>query len=138
MNNHQNLKQWRKGESGNPNGRPIGSKNWSSIVKELLESDELINDLITKKLFHPNIKSYKSTTSQAIGIVMVLKALEGDIRAAEWLRKTAYGDKIELSETTTPPIALVEFVNSYPHSRSFRTEDENEALLAKEVDKVQT
>ena len=37
MANEENLKSWSKGESGNPKGRPKGSKNRSTIVRELLE-----------------------------------------------------------------------------------------------------
>ena len=29
--------KWKKGESGNNNGRPIGTRNWSTIYKESLK-----------------------------------------------------------------------------------------------------
>lgn len=32
-----NLQKWPKGTSGNPAGRKLGSKNISTIVRELLE-----------------------------------------------------------------------------------------------------
>ncbi len=38
-NNYPNLKAWKKGQSGNPAGRKVGSKNVSTIVRELLEQD---------------------------------------------------------------------------------------------------
>ena len=38
-NNYPNLKSWKKGQSGNPAGRKIGSKNVSTIVRKLLEQD---------------------------------------------------------------------------------------------------
>jgi len=38
MNKKDNLKpNWEQGESGNPNGRPKGSKNRSTIAKKWLE-----------------------------------------------------------------------------------------------------
>ena len=41
MANEENLRPaWKPGESGNPNGRPKGSKNRSTIAKRLLESNQ--------------------------------------------------------------------------------------------------
>ena len=37
MANNGNLKPFKKGESGNPNGRPKGSKNRSTIMEKWLE-----------------------------------------------------------------------------------------------------
>lgn len=37
--NYPNLKSWKKGQSGNPDGRKQGSKNVSTIVRKLLEQD---------------------------------------------------------------------------------------------------
>lgn len=52
-----NLKPFQPGESGNPAGRPPGSRNLSTILKEMLEQEVLIDgekipfkDSIVKKL----------------------------------------------------------------------------------------
>ena len=37
MSKEDNLILWKKGQSGNPKGRPKGSKNRSTILKELVE-----------------------------------------------------------------------------------------------------
>lgn len=36
--NIKNLTQWKKGQSGNPKGKPVGVKSWSTIYRELFES----------------------------------------------------------------------------------------------------
>jgi hypothetical protein len=39
QNSLTNLKPWQTGISGNPSGRRAGSRNISTIVRELLEQD---------------------------------------------------------------------------------------------------
>lgn len=55
-----NLKEpWKKGESGNPNGRPKGQRNYATIYREALiklaeingkEADELENEMVQKAI----------------------------------------------------------------------------------------
>lgn len=111
MSNNTNLKKWEPGQSGNPAGRPKGSKNWSTVVKGLLEDDKLLAKLKKSGLYCNSSSTSAKTASEAIGIAILVKALEGDVKAAEWLRKTAYGDKVEIEDGGSPPVALVEFVN---------------------------
>lgn len=79
-----NLKPWPKGVSGNPAGRRVGSRNISTIVRQLLEQDIEddfpINERLTKLLNGKN-KSYV----EAVAIAMTKKAIDGDVRAATWL-----------------------------------------------------
>ena len=43
-----NLKEpWKKGQSGNPNGRPKGVKNRSTIARKWLEAKEMFRNPIT-------------------------------------------------------------------------------------------
>ena len=44
----------------------------------------------------------------AIVIVMMIKAMSGDVRAATWLRQTGYGNKVRLDfvEREVRPIQL--------------------------------
>lgn len=44
--NYPNLRSWKKGQSGNPKGRKVGSKNVSTIVRKLLDQktvDEMLS-----------------------------------------------------------------------------------------------
>jgi hypothetical protein len=51
QNKYPNLKPWKAGQSGNPAGRKVGSKNVSTIIRELLEED--IDSAI---LTNPNVQ----------------------------------------------------------------------------------
>lgn len=86
MNSKQypNLKPWQPGQSGNPAGRKLGSKNVSTIVRELLEQDADTDILIASKV--ADFTNGKPTSyAQAIAIAMLKKALEGNVQAVCWL-----------------------------------------------------
>lgn len=96
---HQNLKPWKPGESGNPAGRKPGSKNVSTIIRELLEED-----IDSSILNSPNVllSADGKTQSYARGIAqaMCIKALEGNVQAARLVLEAiglngAYGETEE-------------------------------------------
>ena len=77
--------RWKKGESGNPKGRPK-----LPSMKTIMES--VLGD----------IKDGKSA-AEAIMMAMRNKAIKGDVRAAEFIINRAYGqakENIELSGST--------------------------------------
>jgi len=83
-NSLSNLKLWQAGQSGNPAGRKLCSKNVATIAKELLEQDIdtrfPLNDRL-KQLIADNGTTY----AKAIVYAMLLKAIDGDVRAATYL-----------------------------------------------------
>lgn len=82
--NYPNLKSWKKGQSGNPAGRRVGSKNVSTIVRQVLEQDADTDILIGTKI--ADLTNGKPTTyTQAIVLAMLKKALEGNVQAVCWL-----------------------------------------------------
>lgn len=64
--------KFEKGESGNPNGRPKGTKNLSTILREMLEEDidVVVDGVKSKKQFQ-----------EVIIRKLLKKAHDGDIRA---------------------------------------------------------
>ena len=64
-----NSGQYKKGTSGNPNGRPKGSKNWKTVVKKELASSITVRE---------NGKVKKITKREAAGKAHVAKAMQGD------------------------------------------------------------
>ena len=70
----ENLKPFKKGQSGNPNGRP----------KKLPQLDKLLADVLGEE-------KDGLTAAEAILKALRLKAAKGDIRAAELLLDRAYG-----------------------------------------------
>ncbi len=86
MNNKKNpnLKPWQPGQSGNPAGRKIGSKNVSTIVRELLEQDAS-EQLLTSSNIADLVNGKPTSYAQAIVLAMLKKALTGNVQAACWL-----------------------------------------------------
>jgi len=82
--NYPNLKPWKRGQSGNPAGRKLGSKNVSTIVRKLLEQDAEGGILSSSNL--TDLTNGQPTSyAQAMALAMIRKALEGDVRAVRWL-----------------------------------------------------
>lgn len=43
----KNLHPWKKGQSGNPNGKKKGTKNWSTIFKRLMGDPDFLHTVIS-------------------------------------------------------------------------------------------
>lgn len=111
--NYPNLKSWKKGQSGNPAGRKQGSKNVSTIVRELLEKD--VKDGLLSSADLTELANGKPTSyAQAMVLAMIKKALEGDIRAVRWLADRQ--DKSFITDDKTnffnKPTLVIEVVKS--------------------------
>ena len=92
MANEQNLKIFKKGEVSNPNGRPKGSRNRSTIVKELLEFASSQKNVLTGE-------QETLTQEQAITLAMLLKANKGDVNAYKALMDSCYGAPKQTTDT---------------------------------------
>lgn len=80
--------QWKKGQSGNPNGKPKGSKHISTWIQDILNDEEfevLLDSPINGQT------EYKGAPLKAIIMVAVYKSISGDNRWADWLAKNGYG-----------------------------------------------
>ena len=94
MNKEDNLKpNWEKGESGNPNGRPKGSKNRSTIAKYWLEVNQNLKNPLTSEM---------ETMSQEdlMTLALIKKAREGDVAAYKALMDSGYGQPLQQIEQT--------------------------------------
>jgi hypothetical protein len=88
-NKEDNLKPaWEKGESGNPNGRPKGSKNRSTIARYWLD--------VNQKLKNP-LTGEQETMSQEdlMTLALIKKAREGDVSAYKALMDSGYGSPVQ-------------------------------------------
>lgn len=105
MPNPENLigKGFKPGESGNPDGRPVGAKNRSTIARKVLEMTALYKDEAFRKLQeqYPGITK-DTTVEEMMTIVMANKAItEADHNAYKALQDSAYGaPKAEIDHTT--------------------------------------
>jgi hypothetical protein len=82
----QNLKPFPKGTSGNPKGRPKGSANLSTRIRNYLESPQ--------KLTYNN-KGWQGEPIELLIGIYTQKAIDGDLKSATWLAKYGYGTKID-------------------------------------------
>ena len=99
MANEDNIKKYefKKGQSGNPKGRPVGSKNRSSIVKKCLETVEKAKNPISGEL-------EDLSQEDMITLAILKKARTGDVRAYKELMDSLYGtakDTIDINASTT-------------------------------------
>ncbi len=90
---------WQKGESGNPNGRPKGAKNRSTIARHWLE--------VNQKLKNP-ITGDSETMSQEdlMTLALIKKAREGDVTAYKALMDSGYGAPIQQIEQQQTSVDL--------------------------------
>lgn len=75
-----------------PKKRP---KNLDRIIREILDDDELVDKVIQNQPEYWGRLPSKNG-GYIIATVMMVKAMGGDIKAAEWIRKSGYGDKVLL------------------------------------------
>jgi hypothetical protein len=102
MPKEDNLKpNWDKGESGNPNGRPKGSKNRSTIARQWLEVNQSSKNPIT---------GVNETMSQEdlITLALIKKARDGDVNAYKALMDSGYGAPIQQIEQQQTTVDLSE------------------------------
>lgn len=96
MANEENLIPAKPGDVRNPKGKPKGTLNWSTIVKTILEDEELFNSILEDKKKPKWVdKLNKKNGAYAIAVAMMTKAVSGDDKAAKWLRETGWGNKLE-------------------------------------------
>lgn len=75
MANLQNLKPFKPGQCGNPNGRPKG-KSLTTLLRDLLERKINVKDPISGR-------TNKKTIRDHIGLQLAAKAAKGDLKAIE-------------------------------------------------------
>ena len=93
MANEENLIPATKGEVRNPNGRPKGSKNRSTIARQWLEVKQNLKNPLTGET---------ETMSQEdlMTLALIKKAREGDVAAYKALMDSGYGAPVQQIEQT--------------------------------------
>ena len=105
MANEQNLKFFKKGEVSNPNGRPKGSKNRSTIARQWLQvSQDQTNPLTEEK--------EKLSQEDLMTLALIKKAREGDVNAYKALMDSGYGAPVQQIEQTNIEQPLFPDVNT--------------------------
>jgi hypothetical protein len=93
MANEENLIPYKKGQSGNPNGRPKGSKNRSTIAKKWLQVIQQAENPLT-------LESEELSQEDLITLALLKKAANGDVNAYKALMDSGYGSPVQQVEQT--------------------------------------
>ena len=123
MSNEQNLNPFQKGyDPRRQKGRKEGSRNTSTVVKDLLETDlEYIKNSQIRKL----VEKYDSRTiREAIIGSMVEKALDGNLKTVQWLFDYMDKDDLLANSPFTANRIVVEVVNPKNKSTENICEDD--------------
>ena len=91
--------RWQKGESGNPNGRPKGSKNRSTIARHWLEVNQNLKNPLTGD-------NENMSQEDLMTLALIKKAREGDVQAYRALMDSGYGAPVQQIEQTNTEIDL--------------------------------
>lgn len=83
-------------------------RNLDKIIREILDDETLVDKVIQNQPEYWG-KLPTKNGGYIIATVMMVKAMGGDIKAAEWIRKTGFGDKV-LLETDNGFFAKDSFV----------------------------
>lgn len=90
----EDLIPFEPGQSGNPNGRPKGSKNRSTIARKWLEVMQDAKNPITGEL-------EKLSQEDLITLAMIHKARKGDVGAYKQLMDSGFGMPTQQIDVTT-------------------------------------
>jgi hypothetical protein len=91
--------RWDKGESGNPNGRPKGSKNRSTIARYWLEVNQNLKNPLTGT-------DEEMSQEDLMTLALIKKAREGDVSAYRALMDSGYGAPVQVVEQTNTNVDL--------------------------------
>lgn len=89
--------QFQKGQSGNPAGKPKGTKHINTWIQELLEDEDFEADLLDSK---KGLVEFKGAPVKAIILAQRHKAVNGDQKAVELLFKYGWPSKTDTDVTT--------------------------------------
>lgn len=111
--------QFEKGQTGNPNGRPKGTRNRSTIARYWL-------DAVTKKENPLTGKLEELSQADQIMLALLKKALRGDIAAAKELLDSGFGANKQIVENTHEVTTKDIIAKAFPDAEDIPDEDKSE------------
>ena len=115
--------RFKKGQSGNPSGRPKGRKNEAIQIKDLLFKTIRVSDSTGVRAVPKIVAAIE---------VCLNKALKGDIRALEKIMKIA--EKLESIQWTPPIPAITHITWTIVDPRETSPDDLKRVMEATEAD----
>jgi len=121
-----NLKPWKPGQSGNPNGRPPIEKTFSAVAREMLSAQEItISWAVNHGEKHRTLKAAPSF-NHALAAVLIMEGLDGNVRAISELIDRTEGKPLQAAIVETKEAAKNDPFDGL-------TVDELRMLLGKDV-----
>jgi hypothetical protein len=87
------LKPFEKGKSGNPAGKPVGTKNGSTVVSKWFAVNQKLKNPLTGK-------EEKMSQEDLCTLAIIKRAREGNVMAYKELMDRAYGAALQKLEQT--------------------------------------
>ena len=114
---------------------PKRPRNLDRIVRELLDDDGLIDKVVQNQ---PEYWGRLPTKNGGyiISTVMMVKAMGGDIKAAEWIRKTGFGDKVML-ETDNGFFAKDSFVIQVKPAKVLEDDIDSKEVIEDKIKQIE-
>lgn len=97
---------FQPGNNANPDGRPKGAKNRSTILRELLAAT--VKDAKGKKKKNPLTGAAEMLYEEAIDVAIVKRALAGNMDAAREIKDTLHGKMKEIQQIIPPDVTKKE------------------------------
>ncbi len=110
-------------------------KNLDKIIREILDDDSLVDKVIQNQPEYWARLPAKNG-GYIIATVMMVKAMSGDIKAAEWIRKSGYGDKVQL-EDAGGFFAREQFTIQVVPSKALPTSIDSTEVLESEIKQIE-
>lgn len=114
---------------------PKRPRHLDRIVRELLDDDTLIDRVVANQPDYWKRLPVKNG-GYIISTVMMVKAMGGDIKAAEWIRKTGFGDKVML-ETDNGFFSKTEFTIQVVPSKQLEDGIEFKEVIESEIKQIE-
>ena len=99
--------QFKPGQSGNPDGKPKGSKHLSTIIRDVIGDIDWSKTTLKNKA-ELNEK-YGKNGWKALVYVAHTKAMTGDIQAMKWLAENGYGKHVDITSNGEAIGAVISF-----------------------------
>ena len=103
--------KFKPGQSGNPAGKPKGTKHLSTLIREIGENIDWSKTTLKNKDQMKEL--YGNNGWKAIVYVAMTKAMAGDPQAMKWLAENGFGKNIDITSGGEKiNVALVEFIDA--------------------------
>jgi len=103
--------QFKKGQSGNPKGRPKGSISYTDALKRVLAAEKMSVELtVNGKKKHIDVVSNGKNFYDGIAVVQIMEALKGNMQAIKDISDRVEGkpmQKVETKDVSQKPREII-------------------------------